>query len=359
MFPWATKEYLEQSCRIIEHYWYNVLDNKNVYLNWLSESEWDGGYYKIPQDYFDIFIYDILFMDYYISQGWLSVLDRNQMTYAHEINRNILSLIECNNGKYYGIPIYKCVYLIVYHADDKELASVKTFESLLEITSKRDLIMHNPGRTLKALNYLRLRGSNEKFDSLTEETVNQNIINHLSCLYKSAKVLLDKTDTHKFEKSSFYIGFSEDINTMLLIDENDLSQIEFMYVPINNSQHPQCWLDCIGIHSQTKLRGTYEKSLQLANLMTCSHVMNECLQGQFNVIPTNRVTLSYLASKNTIHSKLQKLISNNIFCPASSLPIITNSSISVHEQWIQSITVIIAQHQKQMQSMINTSIPPS
>ncbi|CAF1292320.1 unnamed protein product [Rotaria sp. Silwood1] len=93
-----------------------------------------------------------------------------------------------------------------------------------------------------------------------------------------------------------------------------------MFVSLNNSQHSVYWLDCIGIHPQTKLRSTYEISLQSANLMTCLHAMNECLQGQFYVITTNHVTSSYLASKNVIYATLQTLIENNIFC-LSSLPI--------------------------------------
>jgi thiamine pyridinylase len=105
---------------VIEHYWYNILDNKYVYLNWLPEDEWDGGYHKLPQNHFDIFIYDTMYMNYYISQGWLSALDRDEITYAHEINSNILSSVECDNKKYYGIPIYGCVYVIFYRSDDKE-----------------------------------------------------------------------------------------------------------------------------------------------------------------------------------------------------------------------------------------------
>ncbi|CAF1655926.1 unnamed protein product [Rotaria magnacalcarata] len=87
------------------------------------------------------------------------------------------------------------------------------------------------------------------------------------------------------------------------------------------------------IHPQTKLRGTYETSLQLANLMVCSHVMNDCLQGQFYVITTNHVTLSHLASKNTTYTKLQTFIEKNIVRPSSSpLSVIINSSSSISEE---------------------------
>ncbi|CAF3378007.1 unnamed protein product [Rotaria socialis] len=89
----------------------------------------------------------------------------------------------------------------------------------------------------------------------------------------------------------------------------------------------------IVFHPQTKLRGTYETSLQLANLMVCSHAMNDCLQGQFYVITTNHVTVSHLASKNTIYTKRQAFIEKNIFRLSSSpLPVIINSSSSISER---------------------------
>lgn len=359
LYPWGAKEYVEQHRRIIEHYWYNILDNKDIYLNWIDENEWDGGYHKNPQDYFDVYIYDTILMDYFVSQGWLSTLDRNDMTYVDEINPQILSLIECNQGKYYGIPIYGCFYLLFYRSDDKELASVKNFEDLLHIASKRHFIMRKPGRTLKISNYLLSLDPNYQINNLEDKDLNFDIINRLSHFYKYSKCLLDKTDSCSFKQSSFYIGFTEDINTMLLMDENDLSKLEFMFVPFNKYEKAQCWLNCIGIHPQTKLRGTYEKSLQLANLMTCSTVMNECLKEQFYLLPTNHITLSHLASKNSIYAKLQTLINSHLYRPSLSLPVIINSSIPVQEQWAQAIALIIAQHQKEMQSMANASTAAS
>ena len=353
LYPWAANEHLEQYCQVIEHYWYNILDNKHVYLNWLPENEWDGGYHNIPQDYFDVFIYDNLYTNYFMSQGCLSILDRSEITYAHEISPNILSLTENDNGKYYSIPIYACFYLLFYRSDDKELASIKTFEDLVQIAQKRHFIMRKPDGETKASNYLTLLGPNDRINHVTEENLNINIINNLSDLYKYSKFFLESTDRYSFKQSSFYIGYAEDINTMLVVDENDLSQIECMFVPFNNHETPQCWLDCVGIHPQTKLRGTYDKSLQLANLMTCSNVMNECLKGQFYLITTNHITLSHLSSKNSIYAKLQTFVESNFFHP-SSLPMI-NSSMSVQEQREQAIALIIAQHRKQMQSIANIS----
>jgi thiamine pyridinylase len=353
LYPWGAKEYVEQHRRVIEHYWYNILDNKQIFLNWIEENQWDGGYYKTPKDYFDIFIYDTIFMDYFMSQGWLSALDRNEIKYANEINPKVLSLIESTNGKYYGIPIYG------YRSDDQELASVTNFEDLFHIASKRHFIMRKPGGILKTSNYLFSLDQNYKINNLTEKDLNMDIINRLSHFYKYSKYLLDESDCYLFKQSSFYIGFSEDINTMLLIDENDLSQIDFMFVPLNNYEKPPCWLNCIGIHPQTKLRGTYEKSLQLANLMTCSNVMNECLKEEFYLLPINHITLSHLASNNSIYAKLQTLIDSHFFRPSLSLPVIINSSISVQEQWSHAIALIIAQHQKEMQSMTNTSTTAS
>ncbi|CAF0908842.1 unnamed protein product [Adineta steineri] len=354
LFPWAASNYLEHNRQVIEHYWYNVLDNKHIRLNWLPLNVWDGGYNTIPQDYFDVYIYDTLYMNYYISQGWLSILDRNEITYAHEINSNILSMIESDNRKYYGIPIYGCFYLLIYHSKDKELASIKTFEDLVEIASKRHFLMRKLDGELKMSNYLTLVGSDYHINHITEENININVINQLSHFYKHAKLVLNETDRHSFKHSSFYIGYAEDINTVLSVDENDLSQIEFMPVPFNNDDRPQFWLDCIGIHPQAKSRGLYEKSLQLANLMTCSTVLNEYLQEQFYVITTNHITLSHLSAKNAIYAKLQILMESNSFRP-SSLPFAINSSLSVKEQRMQAIALIIAQHQKQSQSIANTN----
>lgn len=47
---------------------------------------------------------------------------------------------------------------------------------------------------------------------------------------------------------------------MLMAIERDLSELDFMFVPSNNQDQRYCWLDCIGIHSQTKVRQTYEKA---------------------------------------------------------------------------------------------------
>ncbi|CAF2778310.1 unnamed protein product [Rotaria sp. Silwood2] len=117
-----------------------------------------------------------------------------------KIDRNVLSLIECDNGKYYGMPIYKCIYVLVYHSDNKELSSVTTFEDLLEIASKRQFIMRKPGRALKLLNYLTLQGQKSTLRNITEENLNMNIINRLSHFYKYSKVLLNPTDCYSFLK---------------------------------------------------------------------------------------------------------------------------------------------------------------
>lgn len=296
-----------------------------------------------------------MFTEYYRSQGWLCPLDRQELTCAHEINPRILSLI-CHEGKYYGIPIYGCIYVLFYRSNDQELASIKTFDELLDIASKRHFIMRKPSRTLKTLTYLTLQNRTCQLNSLNDEPLNQQLIHRLSHFYKYSKYLLDKTDQYAFDQSSFYIGFTEDLNTILLVNDADLSQIDLMFVPLNNHESPQCWLDCIGIHSETKERDTYSQSLELANLMTSSSVMNECLQGQNYVLPSNQVTLRRLASSNAIYAKLHTLMESTLFCPSSSLPIQQNNSISIQDQWRQMMTRIISQHQQEMQRIVENNL---
>jgi thiamine pyridinylase len=314
-------------------------------LNWLPETEWDGGYHKLPQDHFDLFIYDTMFTEYYVSQQWLCTLNHNDFVYANEIHPNILSLI-CHDDKYYGIPIFACLQVLFYRTTDHELASMKTFDELMTMALKRDFAMRKPSGTMKTLNYLTIADR----DHANYETLNRSLINRLSHFYRYAKCLLDKTNRYLFDQLSFYIGFTEDLNTMLIVNDDDRLTIDFMLLPLNNNQRPQCWLDCIGIHPQSKHRRTYDKSLQLANLMMSANVMNECLQGQLYVIPSNHVTLTHLASKNFIYAKLQALVESGRFRPSSSLPMtMMNSSISLEDQWSKIMNAIIAQHRKDMQ----------
>ena len=359
LYGWGRNEYLDQHRLILEHYWYNVLDNKEIHLNWIEENEWDGGYHKNPEEYFDVFIYDAIFIDYYISQGWLSALDRDEITYAEEIDSKILSLIECPDGKYYGIPIYGCMYVLFYRSNDRELASIKTFEDLLEIASKRAFIMRKPGERTKKSNYILLLDPTSPLKDLTENDLDMNLIQQLSHFYRYSKSFLTKNDRYSFEQLSFYIGYTEDINTMVFLDENDLAQIDCMFVPTNHPDRAQCWLDCVGIHPCTKLRGTYEKSLQLANLMTCSEVMNACLNGRFYLLPTNHRTFAHLASNNSIYAKLQTMMNSHLFRPLLSVPMVINSSRSRREQWTQNFSLITSQHQKEMQSMADPSTAAS
>ena len=353
LYPWGAKEYMEKHRRVIEHYWYHLLGNYHIYLNWIDEKQWDGGYRQIPHDYFDVFIYDAMYMEYYKSQGWLLALTRTDLTYAHEINSKLLSLIECEDGKYYGIPIYGCIYILFYRSNDRELAQIRTFDDLVQIAAKRNFVMRKPSDTAKKTNYFSLHNSNSthQFDV--------NLIKRLSHFYQLSTLLLTKTDSFPFKHSSFYIGYTEDINTMLLLDENDFSQIDCMFVPIHQRDQPQCWLDCIGLHSSTKQRATYEKSLQLANLMTSSSVMNECLNGEFYLLPTNQITLASLASNNFIYSKLQLLIESDLFRPFLSTPTLVNSSLSLREQYSETIALLIAQHEKDMQSNAKTNTASS
>lgn len=349
LYPWGAHEYVDKHRRIIEHYWYDILGNNQIYLNWIDEKHWDGGYRQIPREDFDVFIYDAMNMEYYKSQGWLSAFHRTDLTYAHEINEKILSLIECDEEKYYGIPIYGCMYMLFYHSNDRELAEIRTFDDLLDIASKRNFVMRKPGDAAKKNNYYSLNNSIDK------DRFDTNLIQRLSQFYQLSKLLLDQTDSYPFKHSSFYIGYTEDINTMLLLDENELSQIDCMFVPIPHRNQARCWLDCIGLHSSTKQRGTYEKSLQLANLMTSSSVINECLNGKFYLLPTNQITLSYLASNNFIYRKLQILIESDLFQPFLSMPMGGNSMLSIQEHWSETIALLIAQHQKEMQSKAKTN----
>ena len=295
-----------------------------------------------------------MFTEYFRSQGWLCALNLEEMTCAREISRQTLSSI-CHEGKYYGVPIYGCMYVLFYRSSDQELASIKTFDELLDIASKRHFIMRKPSRTVKSLTYLTLHDRTSRFSSSVDDSLNQGLIHRLSHFYKSSKYLLEKTDQYAFDQSSFYIGFTEDLNTMLLVNDADLSQIDLMFAPLNSHDSPQCWLDCIGIHPETKERGTYSASLELANLMTSSTVMNECLQGQHYVLPSNQVTLRRLASSNAIYAKLHTLMESTLFRPSSSLPIQQNNSIPIQDQWRQMMTRIISQHQQEMQRIVEKS----
>ena len=77
----------------------------------MPESGWDGGYHEMSRDHFDLFICDTMFTDHYVAQNYLCALSRSEITYVHEINPNILSLM-CHDGNYYGIPIYECIYVL-------------------------------------------------------------------------------------------------------------------------------------------------------------------------------------------------------------------------------------------------------
>lgn len=294
-----------------------------------------------------------MYMEYYKSRDYLLPLSRTDITYAYEINPKLLSLIEDDNENYYGIPIYGCIYILFYRSNDYELANIRTFDDLVHIAAKRNFIMRKPGEIAKKRNYFSLLNS----DSTNHFDV--NLIKRLSDFYQLSAFLLDKRDSYQFKHSSFYIGYTEDINTILLLDENDFSQIDFMFVPIYHHEQTQCWLDCIGLHSSTKQRGTYEKSLQLANLMTSSNVMNECLNDEFYLLPTNQITLSLLARKNLIYRKLQLLIESDLFRPLLSIPMLGNSSLSLREQWSETLAFLIAQHQKDMQSKAKTNTASS
>lgn len=146
LYPWANDEHLDKYRRTIEHHWYFTRGNHHCRLNWLGEKDWDGGYHKTPEKHFDLFIYDRMFLDYYATQGFLCQLEHQDIAYTHEIYPNLLALIK-QDKKYYGIPIYGCIYALFYRSNYVEISRLKNFDEFFSLASTKQFIVRKPSRT--------------------------------------------------------------------------------------------------------------------------------------------------------------------------------------------------------------------
>lgn len=101
----------------------------------LSFVDWDC-YYDDSPDNIDVFMYDALFLDYFVESGYVHEIK------ASDIN-DIDGIIDCAlegalyDGKYYGVPALMCSNFLFYYKDDTELAEVENVQQLYEVVGDR------------------------------------------------------------------------------------------------------------------------------------------------------------------------------------------------------------------------------
>jgi len=325
---------LEQFEETINKAW----KKKHPHIELVFQNWWDGGYKKEPQG-LDLFIFDGVFLEDYISKGYLLPLKENDihdfddlLYYAKE------GVKDKDSDEYFGIPQIACRSLLFYRKDDIELQNANSLSHLRKVIGKStfDTVLPPMGEGLmidfssqttngyyylEAIEYIskeNLSGDIRVKKRHTQESCPIANISHLRQL-TSMKHASD-SNINRAEKFSLgfgraYVGYSE---SMTSLNKKTRDEIEFKYLPFSDNDHvSHFYTDIVGIHPKVLGKKMESYTLDLANMLTstktfinatCATSQNPVLQ---YLLPVRHNTFKAMSKKYPIYSKFYNLLTRS------------------------------------------------
>ncbi|AWP36989.1 thiamine pyridinylase [Heyndrickxia coagulans] len=308
----------------------------NVQLNFVN---WDS-YDSDPPKNLDVFVFDAIYMSYFIQQNYLLSIPSSQIRNKRDILKFALDGTTYHN-KIYAIPQILCTNLLYTRKSDKSLKNVKNIPQLYNIIGQRQtadiippykegLLIDMSGGTTKACMYLEaLIDLNHKYtdyDVLPDlNKINSNAVTSLKMLQamagnEQANFWPDNDDAYIrakwFENGNgrAFIGYSEAMSAM----PNYVNQINFKPVSLSSSRDiPLFYGDVVGVNSHLKNNAKKKKlALDLANIIASSDTMilaskpSDKSQSPQYLLPARYSVYQSLGAEYPVYQKLLKIASN-------------------------------------------------
>lgn len=266
----------------------------------LNFVEWDC-YSEDPPEDLDVFVFDAIFFQYFVSKGYLKPMDLDEIDDWTDILEYALEGSQIS-GTYYGIPQFGCTNLLYYREDDEELKKANTLSEVYGVIGNcsytgvwpppgEGLMVDLSGGTTDSCLYLatvELLNCQYTLNPTLPDAdhLNRDAVANLQTLVKMAgRDQAAYSEKQPYERALRFgegsgratVGFTE---SMSVVGEECLERIEFKLMPFTDSQcdFSFFYIDIISINSKISDPKREDFALELANLVGSSGVMTDSLK---------------------------------------------------------------------------------
>ncbi len=280
---------IEQFQTAVQAQWHAVQPDVDL-LFVVSDTVWDGGYDKTPPDDVDVFVFDAMLFENFLSNGYLEPMEASEIANLDDFVDYAIKGVQ-HNGKYYAIPQLGCANILFYRTNDSALANASSISELKSTLNQcsytsqvppdaRGLMLNMKGGTTNASFYLDIAHSinNEyPFPLPSEDELKPAVIQSMRDLLSMASYEnAIESPPKDYGRAKWFsdgygralVGFTEHMSAMSM---NTRSRISFKPLPMSDKPYsPVFYADVIAVNTKSSNR---ELAVQLANVMASKETM--------------------------------------------------------------------------------------
>lgn len=295
LFPYVPR--LDQFKTELRKHW-----NKQHPTCMLNVVDWDA-YSDDPDNNLDVFVFDNIFMTYFIERGFLMKLDKKDIdNIADFIPYAIEGCKDKPEGTgYYGLPQIGCTNMLYYRKKDKALERAQTYTELCAVLGispdtavipplNEGLLIDLSDNTMDACMYLDFSMDNgvpyswnpplPAADSLSGDLLHQmhKLVSAggLKQVSYEESVAYERGIWFNEQRGRAMVNFTE---AMSVMTPETLKKIRFKIMPFSDQKGIHVfYTDVVGINSLLEQQPAKKQlAIDLANLLSSSDYMTACL----------------------------------------------------------------------------------
>lgn len=307
----------------------------NITLNFV---DWDC-YESDPTEDVDVFVFDALYFQSYVEQGYLLEIPSEDIAEREDILP--FALDGCTlGGNVYAIPQIICTNLLYYRNGDTEVENANTIDELFNVIGKRQsqtvipnnnegLLIDMSSGISKTCFYLDgLIDHNQIYNSYSDlppaNEFNEEVINRLKTLQSMAgkeqsQYVPDNNDSYIrakwFEQGSgrAYMGYTEAMSNMgSFVNDIDFKNISYC----KEDNIPLFFGDLVGINSKIS-DSKKDLAYKLANTITATETMDMAISSDDSkpypqyLLPARRSVYMDMGKLYPIYNELYNIVNNS------------------------------------------------
>jgi thiamine pyridinylase len=305
-------------------------------LNFINDMNiWDGGYKKDPPANADVYVFDAMYFEDFVSRELLVAMEPSEVKNAGDFLDYARKAV-MTGDKYYAIPQLGCANILFYQASDHEVANATTLpqlqSSLKQCTytsevppDRRGLMVDMNGSTTIATLYLDIAHSMNGTYPLPEPGAPDKKVTDDQRLMLTLGSYLNATSNNEtpYVRGTWFnqgygrafMGFTE---AMWVMSEQMLSNIGFKVMPLSGTtgKPPLFYADVIGVNKTTEGRGTRARAVELANVIAATETIVASFKAQNGKNPQYLMSVrtsafETLEKEYPIYKKMHDLTKSN------------------------------------------------
>lgn len=286
LYPYVPR--LDQFQREVSNAWNKI--HPDVALNYVT---WDC-YSEDPPNNLDVFVFDGIFLDYFVSKDYLAPLTARDVEGFDDFLDYAVRDSKVNNT-YYGIPQLGCGNLLFYRRGDDALARAKTLDQVSHAIGRctdptipppqgKNLLVDLSGGTTDSCLYLETEQDVQNRYTAnpplpTADHLDPHAVSNLqSLVIQGCKEQVGYSSTNQYQRAAWFgaglgraaIGFTESMSAM----GDARKTVEFKLMPLANQTDVHLfYIDLAGVNSKVVDPTRKSLALALANLVASSNVL--------------------------------------------------------------------------------------